>query len=63
MAVIHNMTESSFARSNTYLWSMMILLAVVSPQLYRRKKEEPAQKNVTRVNAVNRVTGYRHNYA
>jgi O-antigen ligase len=63
MAVIHNMTESSFARSNTYLWSMMILLAVVSPQLYRRKKEEPAQKNVNRVTVANRVTGHRHNYA
>jgi O-antigen ligase len=34
MAVIHNMTESSFVQSTTQLWTVMIMLAIVSPALY-----------------------------
>jgi exopolysaccharide production protein ExoQ len=31
VAVLHNLTESSFVQSTTYLWTVMIFLAIVSP--------------------------------
>lgn len=34
MAIIHNCTETSFARSTTHLWVMLVIVALVSPRIY-----------------------------
>jgi exopolysaccharide production protein ExoQ len=35
LAVIHNCTETSFARSTTHLWVVLVIVALVSPRIYR----------------------------
>jgi exopolysaccharide production protein ExoQ len=35
LAVIHNCTETSFARSTTHLWVVLVVIALVSPRIYR----------------------------
>jgi exopolysaccharide production protein ExoQ len=45
MAMVHNLSETSFARSTTHLWTIMLFLAILSSRLYEPdlgKEKAPA---------------------